>query len=1034
MSGLFRGLFVAIVLILAADHGYGAMQVRRVAFWPLDEGEGRIVRDRVGNSHGRFYDRNMAAKLRWDVEGDKKVLVFPDPGSERKNDRYVEIPHGGAILKGAFFAVGVDIYLEKTDEGRLYLLACKHCTTKTGGFLLDYWAKARKLSFSFSDGKEIFSFTANMKKELPLKKWVPISVVADGGTLTIRVDDKVVGSWEQAGRILAQSRYPLIVGGYYSGFAGSPFCGKVRNLWLGIPEAGANKAMFYHVKAIDAAPAIDGKLDDACWQEAGFVGDFMKFYQGRPATTQTEFAAASDGQNLYLGVRCLQPRMEKIHFQKRDRDGWVFDDESFEVFIDPDCSGDHYFQLALNAANSQFDAVITDFGNMVREDFDMKWDSAVQKDSRQWTAEIAIPFQELLVRPDNPGYWHFNVCRNDSAAEGKQERYSTWGRLREGEKNPGFHNFRLFGILGNLPKPRYSSDVATQVARGRKAWRLDEKPIPSEIALFPIHEPLMVANNLVVPNVLGNKAPGSTVTRLNARYFLDLPDDIALLHIGNAKYNTAGAGPGEFIYEKEKVVIHDGRQYTRYIVRPVRIHPSRRLFSAIYMKSSLPDGSRTDILCGAKWDGGEQEPRKVPVVVKTFPTPGKPEKLVSSLAWMFADVYLAWPDMLDTYQKLGFNTISTHVTWDRTIPDEKRVKFLDEARQQGLKIMCVDSPFQGIRARAEGHSTDANGAPIPCGDACPAYRGEIYQQDLKRIADAAVLIRPDIVNLDIECYASGASRGLTGGCKRCGDYIAKSGKAPEEAMTDLGTEIMMDVRKALTRAMKPMGLPAPKLGTYHTKPGGFVYQGIFDYDKMARAGAVDYCHPVFYRSGKAKATGEEIRRLRKQMRKGEMIPWMTTGYTDAGGNNVEYPSEWVYDYVLEAYGSGVKGIYWFAFSKFESSDYYYHAKAMESINPVAEIIYDGEPLEGVTSDTPSIEVSAIRGENQDVVLLMSDYESKSPAAVTVSFPIVLKGKVWRLAEREICGEADGKNLTVQFRPGVEGAHCALYYIGAEPLE
>ena len=94
---------------------------------------------------------------------------------------------------------------------------------------------------------------------------------------------------------------------------------------------------------------------------------------------------------------------------------------------------------------------------------------------------------------------------------------------------------------------------------------------------------------------------------------------------------------------------------------------------------------------------------------------------------------------------------------------------------------------------------------------------------------------------------------------------------------------------------------------------------------------------VFYRPAKAGGTGTELREYRKLLKQGNMIPWMTTGYSVGGGSgNVEYPPEWVYDYVLEAYGSGVRGIYWFAFFKFESSDFYYHARAMDAVNPVAD--------------------------------------------------------------------------------------------------
>ena len=96
------------------------------------------------------------------------------------------------------------------------------------------------------------------------------------------------------------------------------------------------------------------------------------------------------------------------------------------------------------------------------------------------------------------------------------------------------------------------------------------------------------------------------------------------------------------------------------------------------------------------------------------------------------------------------------------------------------------------------------------------------------------------------------------------------------------------------------------------------------------------------------------------------------------------------------------------------------------------LIHDADPLEGVACEHDSITVSALqRGE--EVLLLVSDYETASDATVKVTLPVAVEGTVWDLARKAIGGSIAGDVVTVRFSPGVAGAHCALYYIGPRVL-
>ena len=114
----------------------------------------------------------------------------------------------------------------------------------------------------------------------------------------------------------------------------------------------------------------------------------------------------------------------------------------------------------------------------------------------------------------------------------------------------------------------------------------------------------------------------------------------------------------------------------------------------------------------------------------------------------------------------------------------------------------------------------------------------------------------------------------------------------------------------------------------------------------------------------------------------------------------------------------------FTFTKFEGADFYYHAKAFEVITPISALIPDCVPVNDVKTDHPLIGATALRN-GKHILLLMYDYKKQSKATVKVTLPIKAKGKVWNIATGKRVGKVKGKTLTVEFAPGVDGAHTAL---------
>jgi Carbohydrate family 9 binding domain-like/Laminin G domain len=1019
----FKRLMPVLLTVLLAVNAFTMPCLAQdgvVGAWPLNEGAGGVVKDRVGGPSGAFLGPDGGG-FKWNG----KDLVFDGKS-------VVKIVGGGGLLRGPFFTVDLEVKPADAKAG-LYLVGCKAASVVEGGFLVHYWAAHRKLSFSMADGRKNHGFDVILKQPLPVGKWSRLGFQYDGIDLTVMVNQTPVKRIRKPGLILAPCRKPLFVGGYYQPQRGQNFRGSIRNLQLRVSSPADDQPMVRSVSK-GVAPVIDGRLDDPVWRKAKFMGGFVSFMQGAKANPDTEWAIMSDGKQIYIGVRCLDSNAARIAAKPRERDGMVFVDDSIELFIDPDASGDHYMQFALSAANVQFDSVITNFGLRPRQDFNAKWNSATHIDEKGWTAEIAIPYTELMVKPGNPNYWQFNICRNSTTAQKKleQTRWSTWGYLMPGMKVAGFHDVRLRGFLAGLPAPSYTPKEKAGVLHRRNKWDLNEKPSGATICMLPVHKAIFVANNMVVPNLFISRAPGKDIVKAKTVCFLDLPAGITLLHVGGNDIATRyAANPGLYEYSKAEIVKHDGVAYQRYRIEPKALHHGTKRLGPFYMKSSLADNQERAVYFKATWDGGEQKLQKARLITRTFPTPGQPKKIMASIGWMSPWIFFTWPEMLDSYEKLGFNTLAVQPPHKNSLKEEDVFAFADKARARGMKILFVESPFYSVRSNVKGNSTRKDGTPYPSiKDGCPSYRGELYKYSIDRIERYSRRLRPEIACFDIELYAAGSFRGKSGQCKRCADYVKQSGKDGADAMLDLGTEIMGDIKAALARGVKGTGAAVPLSGNYHTLPGGHIYQDTFKFDKMSAAGVVDYCEPVYYRSGRAKNTGQEIRSLRKHLKESNMIPWFTAGYVVSNGN-IEYPTEWVYDYTLEGYASGIRGQFWFFFAGFEGSDFFYYAKAMEAVNQVAEMVYDAKPLDGIECDKAGVSVTGLINKNQ-ILLLVSDY-GKTPyvGPVTVTLPIKAKGQVWDLARKQVAGSVNGQKIVLKFAPGVKGAHTAIYRVGPD---
>jgi hypothetical protein len=217
-----------------------------------------------------------------------------------------------------------------------------------------------------------------------------------------------------------------------------------------VPEPGTAFVPFEYVCRRAATPIrIDGRLDEPSWAKADWTEVFGDIEgPAKPAPRfRTRAQMLWDDQYLYIGAYLEEPH---VWATLTARDSIIFQDNDFEVFIDPDGDSHAYYELEMNALNTVWDLLLVrpyrDGGPAVHA-----WDIQGLKTGvhvqgtlndpsdldKAWTVEIALPFAVLREcipgKPERPApgdQWRVNFSR-------VEYRVRTEGGSYQKVKDPG---------------------------------------------------------------------------------------------------------------------------------------------------------------------------------------------------------------------------------------------------------------------------------------------------------------------------------------------------------------------------------------------------------------------------------------------------------------------------------------------------------------------------------------------------------------------------------------------------------------------
>jgi hypothetical protein len=199
------------------------------------------------------------------------------------------------------------------------------------------------------------------------------------------------------------------------------------------------------VARFDAAPVIDGRLDDEVWKKAAVLKDFYQINPGDniAPSKPVEVLIGYDSKTLYIAFRAPD-EAGKVRATVAKRDS-IWDDDNVGMFIDTFNDKRKAYALFFNPLGVQADGILTEG---VNEDYSldivMESKGVVTEDG--YTVEIAIPFKSLRYEAGKGKLWGAHFFRRIKRFNNELNSWMPISRDRSGTLNQEGHLTGFEGI------------------------------------------------------------------------------------------------------------------------------------------------------------------------------------------------------------------------------------------------------------------------------------------------------------------------------------------------------------------------------------------------------------------------------------------------------------------------------------------------------------------------------------------------------------------------------------------------------------
>jgi hypothetical protein len=283
---------------------------------------------------------------------------------------------------------------------------------------------------------------------------------------------------------------------------------------------------------------VDGRLDDDAWKAAPWTDRFVDIegdVRPRPRFS-TRVKMLWDDHYFYVGALLEEPH---IWGTLTRHDAIIFQDNDFEIFIDPDGDNHEYYEIEINALNTEWDLFLKkpyrNGGPAINEweipglKTGVHVDGTLNQWSDQdnsWSVEFAIPWKvlaEYAHRPAPPrdgDQWRVNFSRVEWLHEIVDGHYrkvpktrennwvwspqgaidmhrpERWGYVQFSTAAPGQATYRPdpAGPIRDRLMQIYRAEAAFHGENNRWAAKLEELELP-DVTVLPEHTTIFRPNS-----------------------------------------------------------------------------------------------------------------------------------------------------------------------------------------------------------------------------------------------------------------------------------------------------------------------------------------------------------------------------------------------------------------------------------------------------------------------------------------------------------------------------------------------------------
>ncbi|MEP7168386.1 MAG: DUF5916 domain-containing protein [Bacteroidota bacterium] len=223
-----------------------------------------------------------------------------------------------------------------------------------------------------------------------------------------------------------------------------------------LPQPDTTKK--YSATRVNAAPKIDGVLDDDVWKNIASASDFVmsRPIENSTPTQKTEFKIAYDNTAVYVSAMMYDSAPDSILHELGLRDAQDpnggpnstldLNADEFRFVIDPYNARQDAYDFGVYSSGVQADSKFSD------ETFDAVWESAVKINDKGWAVEMKIPYSAIRFPKKEIQAWALQVTRYIR----RNREFGQWCLTPSGAYNAQLYWGTLNGIEKVNPPLRLS--------------------------------------------------------------------------------------------------------------------------------------------------------------------------------------------------------------------------------------------------------------------------------------------------------------------------------------------------------------------------------------------------------------------------------------------------------------------------------------------------------------------------------------------------------------------------------------------------